>query len=285
MKVAITGTSGWIGSRIQELAIERGIEVVPLNRASLSGPEALTSLLKGCSACVHLAALVHQMDRIPSDEEFKQVNCILTVTLAQAAAAAGVEQFIFISTAKVMGENSTTPFTEADIPQPTDGYTRSKWQAEQLLRSLQSQGKLSTMKVCVLRPPLVYGKDAKANYAKLEDLARTRLPLPLGAATAKRSMVDINTLCKAILHIARTTPLNPDFDTFFITDSRDRSAADIVRTTRAALGRRSGLVPVPQILMKGLLAILGKSAYFERLFTPLLFDGNKLRQFLEKTKT
>ena len=54
--------------------------------------------------------------------EFRNVNVVGTTQLARDAAKAGVKRFVFISSIKVNGEESTAPYTAASLPAPSDPY-------------------------------------------------------------------------------------------------------------------------------------------------------------------
>lgn len=274
--IAITGSNGWIGSALRERLEAQSylIEGIPHQNAQASGmPPGLRSL-------VHLAALVHQIDRRCSFDDYLKANCDFAVSTALKAAAAGCRQMIFVSTAKVMGERSTEPLTEGHSPQPSDDYGKSKWQAEQALFELHKAGDLGTMQITVLRPPLVFGQGAGANYARLERLAASSWPLPLGQASAPRSMVSLDRLTQTIAQLIQHRDHLPPFETFFITEPSDNSVADLITQLRAEKGRSPHLFSVPRSVMKTGFKLLGKSAIYERLFTPLQVDGGKLRRFL-----
>jgi nucleoside-diphosphate-sugar epimerase len=281
IKVAVTGPNGWIArTLLSALKIDTYTSVAIqrdwLYKVNGAAHPALLSALHGCDSIVHLAALVHQMNTAPTLADYRKVNCDLTLELAQSAASVGVRQFIFVSTAKVMGEFSTRPFTENDIPKPTDDYAISKLEAEVGLRNLQLAGKLGAMKIVVVRPPLVYGEGAGANYAKLIALANSKWPLPLGCATALRSMVSVDRLVTAILVLILLGDEFSALDTFFATDPEDHSAASIVSAIRTSRQRRAGLVRVPMTTMQICFSKLGKQGIYDRLFTSFQLDGSKL---------
>ena len=80
------------------------------------------------------------------------------------AATQGVKRLIFLSSVKVHGQTSVRPFTETDVAHPEDAYGVSKWEAEQTLMQVGMQ---TGMEWIVLRPPLVYGPDVRANFLSL----------------------------------------------------------------------------------------------------------------------
>jgi nucleoside-diphosphate-sugar epimerase len=288
MKVAVTGPNGWIAKALQQKLQSHYISSVGVNRAWLA-PQTnqdkafLTNALSGCNSVVHLAALVHQMNATPTLTEYRAINCELTLNLAQRAAEVGVGQFIFISTAKVMGERSSRPFLEGDSPAPIDAYSIAKLEAETGLQSLQRDGKLGSMKVVIVRPPLVFGNGVGANYEKLIALANTGWPLPLGSATAPRSMVSIDRLTDGLIALLKAKEQLKNLEVFFASEPNDQSTASIIREVRTAAGRSAALINVPPKLMQTALSALGKEGIFERLFTSLQVDGSRLNNLIKNT--
>jgi UDP-4-keto-D-QuiNAc 4-reductase len=272
MKVAVTGPNGWIAKALQQKLESQSITAIGVNRTwlkqqTIQDKALLTQALQGCNSVVHLAALVHQMNAAPTLADYRAVNCELTLKLARAAADAGVRQFIFVSTAKVMGERSNKPFLENDIPAPTDAYSISKIEAETGLKTLLQEGKLGSMKVAIVRPPLVFGSGVGANYEKLIALANTRWPLPLGGANAQRSMVSIDRLTDGLVALVKAREQLKPFEVFFASEPNDQSTADIIREVRIAKGHKAALINVPPILMRSQVSV--KEAFmsdFSRLF-------------------
>jgi UDP-4-keto-D-QuiNAc 4-reductase len=288
MKVAVTGPNGWIAKALQQKLLSQSITSIGVNRAWLIGKttedeQFLTQALSGCDSVIHLAALVHQMKATSTLADYLAINCELTLKLARTAADAGVQQFIFVSTAKVMGEQSSSPFTESDVPAPVDAYSISKLQAEAGLQKLQQAGRLSSMKIAVVRPPLVFGAGVGANYEKLVALANTRWPLPLGGATAKRSMVSIDRLTDGLVALLNARDQLRNYELFFSAEPVDQSTANIIRAVRNAKGRSAGLINVPLKIMHPALITVGKKSIYDRLFTSLQVDGSRLNDLIRNT--
>src|SRR5512135_1436841 len=133
MRIVVTGADGFIGQALLPRLTAAGHAVRPAGRRETGGvgPDTdWTALLEGADAVVHLAARVHRMDdAVPEpQEDYDWVNAEGTRHLAEAAAQAGVRRLVFLSTAKVMGEQSAPgrPFRETDPPAPQDPYARSK---------------------------------------------------------------------------------------------------------------------------------------------------------------
>ena len=124
------------------------------------------------------------------------MNRDLTIDIANKAKSQGVKQFIFMSSIIVYGENSTIMekrvITKETIPNPYSFYGKSKLQAEQGIRPLQSEN----FQVAIVRPPMIYGKGSKGNYIKLSKLAKITPVFP--EFNNKRSMLHIDNLCEFI---------------------------------------------------------------------------------------
>src|SRR5258706_2959819 len=147
MTVLVTGASGFVGSIVCQVLIERGIAV---RRALGPSARVLTHrddcvirepgevanwsmAVKGIDSVVHLAARTSVMGDTAADPlaEYRRTNVAATQALAEAAQAAGVRRFIFLSSIKVNGEATTLrPYSETDAPCPEDAYGVSKREAE-----------------------------------------------------------------------------------------------------------------------------------------------------------
>jgi nucleoside-diphosphate-sugar epimerase len=285
LKVAITGANGWIGSALKHSLGLRQIDAIEISRSELQSEQALVKSLAGCSTVIHLAALVHQMDAPPTLEQFRAVNRDLTLSLAKAAALAGVEQLIFVSTAKVLGEVSVKPLDETAAANPSDDYARTKLEAEQGLQRLLSENALAQLKICIVRPPLVFGPGVKANYAKLVAIANSRWPLPLGAVRGKRSMVSLADLTELMIRLVERRSELSNIEIFHIATLPDKTSAQIIADIRKGGGRSPGLVAVPEWLMKLTLTCLGKRSIYDRLFTQLQINTHKAERFLTNSSS
>jgi nucleoside-diphosphate-sugar epimerase len=235
MRVLVTGPGGFVGRALVPRLEAHGHRVVRAGRREVGeiGP-ATRWPLEGVEAVVHLAAQVHDPDAAP--ETFDRVNRQATIGLARAAAAAGIPRFVFLSTAKVMGERSERPLRESDPPRPEGPYAVSKLAAEAALPA----------HAVVLRPPLVHGPGVGANFRALLRLCRSGLPLPFAGLENRRSLIAVGNLADAILRCLEA----PGARGVYHVRDGDFSTPELVAELRRARGMAPRLFRIPRGLLR-----------------------------------
>ncbi len=236
--------------------------------------------LKNIDCVVHLAARVHIMNDTSADpiEAFRSVNTYGTLNLARQAAEQGVKRFIYISSIKVNGENTVSgkSFSADDIPNPSDPYGVSKYEAEQQLMILAEN---SGIEVVIIRPPLVYGPGVRGNFLRMMEWLDKGIPLPLGAVRNKRSVVGVENLVNLILTcLSHKAAAN---QVFLVSDRDVLSTTELMQKTARALGRPARLLPVPQWVLELAMKLLGKRSLSQRLCGSLQVDINKTKELLD----
>jgi nucleoside-diphosphate-sugar epimerase len=292
-RTLVTGATGFVGrALLRRLLADGGSVRAVVRPASDALPAQVESMavddigpatdwtrgLAGVDAIVHLAARAHVLrDSTPDAYAlYGAVNTRGALRLAEAAAAAGVRRFVFLSSARVHGERSTgAPFTESSPLAADDPYGRSKADAERGLASLASTGKLEPV---ILRPPLVYGPGARGNFARLVGLIARGVPLPLGAVRNRRSLVFVDNLVDAIASALKHPAAAGE--TFMVSDGEDVSTPELVRRIARALGKPARLVPVPGALLRIGGTLAGRADDVARLVDDLVVDSSKIRAFL-----
>lgn len=284
-RVLITGATGFVASAAIPLLRSRGWQIRTAVRRPDSRPAADTvvvgevgadtdwsAALDGVDAVVHLAAHVHRPgDGGPEgDAHHFAVNADGTRRLAAAAAAAGVRRFVFVSSIKAVADDGVV--TETMSTQPRSAYGRSKLEGEHALEDIAGS---SGMEAVVLRPPLVYGPGVGANFLQLLRLCRSGLPLPFGAIRNRRSLIHVGNLADAIaacVCVPRAAGRR-----FLVHDGPTPSTADLVAKLRAAFGLHPRLLPVPPIVLRAGLHMLGRGDAYERLTGTLVLDDTGFR--------
>ena len=94
----------------------------------------------------------------------------LTIVVAKHAKGTGVKQFIYMSSQIVFHQSQslkTDMLTKKTKEQPNGFYGDSKLQAEKGLKQLCGP----MFKICILRPPMIYGPNSRGNFLRLGWLA------------------------------------------------------------------------------------------------------------------
>ena len=207
MKVGITGSNGFIGKSFCRYFESKSLPILKIQRNDLRNSILLNSKdsifilngsLEDVDVLIHCAGLVHQKDNRNYDfHDYHKYNAFSTYNLALQASMSNVKKFIFLSSIKVNGESTNlySPFVDPYYCNPSDNYSLSKLNAESYLRDLSIKTNLKTI---ILRVPLVYGKDVKANFRSLLNLVYRKVPLPFQNSNNKRSFLFIENLCDFI---------------------------------------------------------------------------------------
>jgi nucleoside-diphosphate-sugar epimerase len=289
MKVLVTGANGFVGENLCKVLRVNGYEVIAQMRNSSSAGEGVVinpmdanvnwiPVLSRINVVIHLAARVHVMgeDFVDSLNKHLAVNTYATLNLASQAATAGVKRFIFISSAGVSGASSLSPFTPSNAPNPHNDYSLSKLKAEQgLIHIAEKTG----MELVVVRPPLVYGSNVKANFAKLLNALHLGIPLPFGSViNNRRSFVGIDNLVDFLL-ICTQHPAAAN-QIFMVSDGEDLSTEGLLRRLGAAIGHPVRLIKVPVKVLALVFKLTGKMELSRRLLENFQVDISKNEQLL-----
>lgn len=293
-RILVTGATGFVGNWLCVQLVKQGYTVRAALRQSpsttrMAAQEQFTvgsinskthwaKALADTDYIVHLASRVHVMrDSSPgSATAFHEINVRGTLNLACQAAAANVRRFIYLSSIKVNGEETVAqPFKPDDLPAPQDAYGQSKQEAEQeLFRVAEETG----LGVVIIRPPLVYGPNVKANFFRLLYWVKKGIPLPLGMVNNRRSLVSLDNLIDlietCIIHPAATGEI------FLVSDGEDLSTPELIQRLAKSMNRPARLIPVPEKILRFGGKLIGKSFEVVRLCNSLQVDISKTTEVL-----
>ena len=287
----ITGSNGFLGQYLSKFLAEKGYSILAHTREAQTFDHSnirninfdlndnLDNIdLNQVEVIIHCAGRAHVMHETAASplEAYRQTNVKGTLNLAQKAVQSGVKRFIYLSSIKVNGEQTTTQaFCPNDDVHTDDPYGLSKYEAEQALLALSQR---TGLEVVIIRPVLIYGPNVKANFKSMVNLATKKLPLPIGCLDNKRSMVSVYNLAD-LIHTCMTHP-NANREVFLASDQDDISVKQLFEKLAKYQNNQLLMLPVPKSLISFMASLVGKKAVASRLCSELVVDTTKNTQLL-----
>lgn len=188
MTIALTGGTGFVGQTLIERALAKGLELRALTRrdqplqdgvqwvrGDLSDRDALRRLCEGAEVIVHVAGVVNA----PDEEGFEEGNVRGTLNMVEAAMAAHVPRFIFVSSLAARQPNLSA-------------YGASKARAEKIVAA-------SSLDWSVVRPPAIYGPRDREMFELFRIAKWGVIPLPPPGRLSVIHVADLADLLLALL--------------------------------------------------------------------------------------
>lgn len=185
MTIAITGATGFVGQALIEIAGLQGTELRALARrkqqpragtewvpGDLANRKALARLVKGAEAVIHVAGVVNT----PDPAEFEAGNVTGTLSVIEAALAAGVPRLIFVSSLSAREPHLSR-------------YGASKARAEKLVRA-------AALDWTIVRPPAIFGPRDKDMFELFRAAKWGVVPVP---KRGRASMIHVDDLARLLL--------------------------------------------------------------------------------------
>ena len=198
-RILITGANSFIGTSFEKYINENFSEGYQVDTIDMIDGSWREKSFAGYDVVYHVAGIAHSdTGKISAEKEklYRSVNTDLAIETAKKAKAEGVKQFIFMSSAIVYGDSGKIGkkkvITKDTPTNPANCYGDSKVQAELGIFPLQGD----KFKVCVLRPPMIYGKGSKGNFPQLEKFAKKLKIFPY--VKNERSMLYIGNLVEFV---------------------------------------------------------------------------------------
>ena len=194
-KILITGAGSYVGESVRKYILTTSPGEFEIDTVGTMNDEWKKADFTKYDVVYHVAGIAHVNADPKMEPLYYKVNRDLTIEVAQTAKAAGVRQFIFMSSQIVFHESQslkTEVLTNDTKENPNGFYGDSKLQAEIGLHKLETDD----FKVCILRPCMIYGPNAKGNFPRLVRLA-TKVPV-FPNWHNKRSMLYIDNLAEFV---------------------------------------------------------------------------------------
>ncbi len=265
-EVVVLGGTGFIGRRVVAGLLEKGLPVSAVVRRSHSLPaviadpardgrlrllsgrledrEALTAAFQGAKTVIHLATGGgDSWDKI----ERSMING--SVAAAEAALAAGVERFVYVSSIAALyaGPDCGTDVLEDSIetdprPEGRELYSRGKMEAERRLLALHRERGLPLV---IVRPGVVLGEGTPLQHSGLGLWVRDNHCVGWGLGEHPIPVVDVDDVGDALVRLAQYEGHDLDGKALNLCSQAPLSAREIVAEMRKATGRDLHFHPRP----------------------------------------
>jgi UDP-glucose 4-epimerase len=205
VNILVTGGAGYIGSVVTEECAVAGHQTFVIDDLSkghdrlvhedaklcvgnINDGALVTALLRDnqIDVVIHMAASALVAESMARPELYYQNNLVAGKILLDSMLEAGVNKFIFSSTAAVYGEPEKQPIEETDDLQPTNPYGESKLAFEKVLKWYEHSHDL---KYVALRYFNAAG--ATQRCGELHDPETHLIPLVLNTASGQSEFIDI----------------------------------------------------------------------------------------------
>lgn len=275
--VLVCGGAGFIGSHMCALLRRKGIPHFAFDSIERGHRDALyeTPLIEGnlreratikralasqpFSQVMHFAASIEVGESVREPAAFWENNFIGTWNLLEEMREAGIDQFVFSSTAAVYGEPQQIPIPEDHPKAPTSPYGETKLAVEQMARAYD---KAYGLRSVILRYFNACGSDANTDLGEDHRPETHLIPCALRAAAGKnpaltlfgtdydtpdgtciRDYVHVEDLASAHLLALKHLSDNGESRTYNLGSGSGFSVKEIIQACEAASGK-----PIPVTL-------------------------------------
>lgn len=229
-RILITGANSYIGTSFEDY-MKQWSDEYEIDTVDMIGGTWREKDFSKYDVVFHVAGIAHIKETKQNKELYYKVNRDLAIEVAQKAKYDRIKQFIFLSSMSVYGMN-TGVITKETNEQPKSAYGKSKLEAEKGIYALKND----EYKVCILRPPMIYGKGCKGNYVTLSKYAK-KLPI-FPDIENQRSMLYVENLCEFI----RMMIVNEEMGTFMPQNAEYTKTSEMVRMIAEVSGKKIRMV-------------------------------------------
>ncbi len=285
MNILITGSSGFIGSKIKKYFKNKGHKIFTLNRNSnkrndyfisknIIAVNDLKEIIIDLDIIIHLSSKSHSNKfSIQNQKE----NYFITKSLIKFAKKINLKKFIFLSSINVNGEYSDTNIiSEKSVPKPLSLYAKSKFELEQLI---QNEFRNSLIEYYNIRIPLVIGENAKGNLKSLMYFAKFNIPLPIKGINNKRSFISIKDIIRIFENIMELKKNKSGL--YLAANNQSLSLYSLYNHINSSFRNINNTFYLNKNFLKLIFLILGKKNSFFKIFNSFEIDNSKLSKELD----
>lgn len=253
-KIFLTGATGFIGSEILKLLLQRDYEVTILARdenkiktrhsnlkiikGDILKPETYYGEMKGVDGVIHLVGIIREYPK--RGITFENMHHRATVNIVDGAVNSGIKRFVHMSA------NGTREDAVSD-------YHKTKYLAEEYVKK-------SGLTYTILRPSVVYGPgdmfiNMLNNFMKL-----TPVFSYFGDGGYKMQPVSVYEVAELFVNsIENSKSFNKIYP---VCGKKVLTYKEILKIIMAVTGRNRILFPIPELVIKTFVNLFGKTTWF-----------------------
>lgn len=277
--VLVTGGCGYIGSHavlalldshycpvvldnLTTGSIDSNFEDVPFYKGDVSDGRLVERIVErhNISAALHFAGSIIVPESVKDPIKYYENNTLSSLAFFKVAMKAGIQKFVFSSTAAVYGACETGVASEDDPLRPISPYGWSKLFTEQMLRDICSSH--PNISATVLRYFNVAGADPHGRAGQRNENATHLVRMAIDVVTGKRDVlaiygsdyptrdgtcerdfIHVSDLANAHLLALQGMEQNGGYKIFNCGYGRGASVLEVVETLEKIVGKR---IPVEQ---------------------------------------
>ena len=229
-KILITGATGFIGSHLTELCIQRGYNVTAFDRYNINNDwgwletseykddinvvlgdvrdfDSVSKAMKGCDIVFHLAALIGIPYSYVSPLAYIRTNIEGTYNVLEAAKSLELDQVLVTSTSETYGSAQYSPIDESHPLVGQSPYSASKIAADHLSISYY---KSFDLPLKIVRPFNTYGPRQSSRAVIptiISQLLNKKFNLNLGNLLPTRDLTYVSDTCNGFLEVLKSNDL------------------------------------------------------------------------------
>jgi UDP-glucose 4-epimerase len=206
MRVLVTGGAGYIGSHTVKALHTAGFEVVVFDNFSTGHRELVMgrNVIEGdlmskhevrsafsefpCDAVMHFASLIQVGESFRDPQRYYTANLISSLNLLDGMLEAGIDTFIFSSSAAVYGDPEDVPILETHPLRPANPYGQTKYFVESIL---QDYARAYGLRFISLRYFNAAGADPEGELGELHEPETHLIPNILRSLLEKDKTLEI----------------------------------------------------------------------------------------------
>lgn len=242
MKIAITGSSGFVGQNLQDyLKVDHEIKNLQIRFLA----DQYFNL--DVNAVIHLAGKAHDLKKVSKPSDYYEANFELTKQLFDSFLDSKAEVFIFMSSVKACADKIEGLLCEENNANPKTHYGISKFQAEKYILSKELP---NDKRVYIIRPCMIHGPGNKGNLNLLYSMVLKGLPWPLGAFSNQRSFLSVENLCFVIKELIENHTIGSGI--YHVADDKAISTNNLIEILSDVLERKCTILKIPVPLINGI---------------------------------